>query len=131
MVVGGRVVSMGYNGTPPSMPHCSEGGCLKNSSGNCVGTVHAEINALHHCGPLAGDTMYCTDAPCLSCLKAMLAMNPEMRIVYWRDYPDADRDAFVSMFSAKLWNGGPEKVPERIAAEMLSYLPALPGERLP
>lgn len=71
VMLGDRVLSLGYNGPPPGWPHCDEsGGCAK-VAGHCERTIHAESNALmrlpqvEFTGPL---TLYCTaGVPCLRC----------------------------------------------------------------
>ncbi len=87
----GEAVATGYNGSPPKMPHCDEVGCLL-SEGRCIRTIHAEMNALLR--GRQGDTLYCTDQPCLACLKAALSAGVR-RIFYARPYPDLARDLFV------------------------------------
>jgi dCMP deaminase len=41
----GRILSLGYNGSPPGAPHCTEIGC-EIVGGHCVRTIHAEMNAI-------------------------------------------------------------------------------------
>ena len=80
-----RVVSIGYNGPPPGYPHCQE--CMRNEPGmelyDCP-AIHAEANAVIQA--TKGDTLYCTDQPCITCLKMILTTDIK-RIVYVRDYP--------------------------------------------
>jgi dCMP deaminase len=87
------VVATGYNGSPRGMTHCISKGCLTNEAGACINCVHAELNACLQCiGP--ADTAYCTDTPCLTCLRALL--NKGVRTVFfWRHYEDEDRDLFL------------------------------------
>ena len=40
-----RILSTGYNGSPPSEPHCGDIGCLM-VDGHCQRTLHAEVNAV-------------------------------------------------------------------------------------
>lgn len=92
-----RVVSMGYNGTPPGVPHCNERehGCIM-FDGHCIGTLHAEMNALANLEALSSDlTMVCSMKPCLSCLKLLLGFKVKT-IIYLRNYPDNARDTFLA-----------------------------------
>jgi len=41
----GRIISIGYNGSPPGAPHCTDVGCLMVDE-HCVRTTHAESNAI-------------------------------------------------------------------------------------
>lgn len=89
-----RVVSMGYNGSPPGVPHCNKTGCIM-FEGHCIGTLHAEMNALANLEAISPDlTMICSMKPCLSCLKLLLGFKVKT-IIYLRDYQDKARDTFV------------------------------------
>ncbi|MBI3122461.1 MAG: dCMP deaminase family protein, partial [candidate division NC10 bacterium] len=91
LILDGRIVSTGYNGTPENMPNCDEGGCVRcaervrSASGKpkfksgtaydiCI-CVHAEQNALLAAArfgiPVAGGMIYSTLQPCFGCLKEM------------------------------------------------------------
>lgn len=77
-----RVAGLGYNGVPPGMTHCKDGGCPRFLNNVPSGTPydygeglcfsgHAEQNALSH-----GDgtryknaTLYVNGRPCLTCAK--------------------------------------------------------------
>lgn len=79
-----RVISTGYNGSPPGGPSCLAGECPRASSavlpggsydtgpGSCI-AVHAEANALLYADPsrFAGATMYVTDRPCDGCQRLL------------------------------------------------------------
>jgi dCMP deaminase len=87
-----RIVSTGYNGAPPGMPHCTEVGCdvrmvdksvydeprlnVETTSG-CQRAIHAELNAIawaaRHGVATDGGIMYATHGPCLKCAQAILA----------------------------------------------------------
>ena len=85
IVVKGRIVSTGYNGTPENMPNCLDGGCFrcanrdKFQSGTgydlCI-CVHAEQNAIISAArfgiAIEGSTLYSTMRPCFGCTKEML-----------------------------------------------------------
>jgi dCMP deaminase len=59
----GRILSTGYNGSPPGEPHCFDVGCLMEN-GHCIRTIHAEANAIcfaaRHGISLRGSTLYVT-----------------------------------------------------------------------
>jgi dCMP deaminase len=85
VVLSGRIISTGYNGTPEGMPNCLDGGCHRCSrreeypSGTgydlCI-CVHAEQNALLAAARFGigveGATMYTTMRPCFGCTKELL-----------------------------------------------------------
>lgn len=84
-----RPVSMGYNGSPPKLPHC-DGSC--NERNPCKNTIHAEHNAIKwalehnpHASHLEGCTIYLTDSPCLVCCYMILGAGIK-RVVYDRPY---------------------------------------------
>lgn len=71
-----RIVSTGFNGSPPGMPHCTEVGCLiiEEEGDSCQRVVHAEQNAvLQNSGALEGSTLYTSYLPCLNCMKAIIS----------------------------------------------------------
>ena len=85
VVVGDRVVSTGYNGTPAGMTNCLDGGCERcanreryqsgTSYDLCI-CVHAEQNALLSAArfgiAVEGCILYSTWRPCFGCTKEML-----------------------------------------------------------
>lgn len=79
-----RIVSMGYNGTPAGMDHCShyEGEDINNS---CEETVHAEVNAISFAArngiSTEGATLICTHAPCVKC--SQMIINTGIINVYY------------------------------------------------
>lgn len=95
IIQGGRIVSMGYNGSPPGLPHCTEVGCeqevLKSVAfigtneklhgdvavEGCVRTVHAEANAIAFAArqgvATEGAQLYCTHGPCYGCAKLIIS----------------------------------------------------------
>lgn len=82
-----RIKGTGYNGSPPSFPHCDDVGCLM-VAGHCRRTIHAEVNALLECSPeeRKGATIYITNQPCMECTKLILASGIS-RVVYEHPYP--------------------------------------------
>ena len=85
IVMDGRIISTGYNGTPEDMLNCSEGGCHRCSNRHeypsgtaydlCI-CVHAEQNAILSAArfgiAVQGSTLYTTMRPCFGCTKEML-----------------------------------------------------------
>lgn len=82
-----RIKSTGYNGSPPSLQHCTDDGCYMHNK-HCIRTIHAEANAIMGCSPedREGATIYVTDQPCPECQKLIIASGIK-RIVYARKYP--------------------------------------------
>lgn len=95
------VVSIGYNGAPAGLPHCSElGGCLREQlkipSGQraeICRAVHAEQNAILIAArdgrSTKGTTLYSTTFPCLICTK-MLIQAGVIEVVYSEEYDDQE-----------------------------------------
>lgn len=98
-----RQLATGYNGTPPGICNCYEGGCKRCSdrihglvkSGEslerCLCT-HAEANAIIHCailgiGAVSGATLYSTSTPCLECSKMAITIGIQ-RFVCIHRYPE-------------------------------------------
>lgn len=86
VVRGNRIVSTGYNGSPPHAASCLAGACPRAAShaepgssydtgpGSCI-AIHAEANALLYAGVdgCRGSTLYVTDEPCQGCIKLIRA----------------------------------------------------------
>jgi dCMP deaminase len=101
VVLGNRIISTGYNGTPRGVTNCFAGGCAR-----CAGTapsgssleecicVHAEQNAIcqaaYHGIGLAGSVIYVTISPCLTCAK-MIINAGITEVVYGGDYAFAEQ----------------------------------------
>lgn len=90
-----RIVSTGYNGSPPGKVHCTSGGCPRGQYSHseipkdadynqypCV-AVHAEANAIIRAGHALtkGATLYVTTEPCLQCKN--LIQGAEVERVIW------------------------------------------------
>lgn len=74
----GSVAGVGYNGGPPGMQHCKDGGCPRFQEGSAPGSnydnciaIHAEENALIRSSPerRASGTLYVNGPPCFGCAK--------------------------------------------------------------
>ena len=103
-----RQLATGYNGTPPGVKNCFEGGCKRCSlrmegkieSGASLDRClcnHAEANAIMHCAILGieagaeGAILYTTFIPCLECTKMAITIGIK-KIVCLDSYPEADFD---------------------------------------
>jgi dCMP deaminase len=93
-----HILSTGYNGAPKGFRHCSEVGCLREKMGVPSGEkhelcrgLHAEQNAIIQAAvfgvSIKGSTLYCTNTPCVVCVKMLVNAGVE-EIVYSGDYPD-------------------------------------------
>ncbi len=101
-----RQIATGYNGTPPGVKNCFEGGCKrcqlrmegKIESGasldRCV-CNHAEANAIMHCAILGIEAgaeeaiLYTTFVPCLECTKMAITIGIR-KIICLDSYPETD-----------------------------------------
>lgn len=90
--VRGHIISSGYNGNAAGQPHCIDSPCpgvgLASGTGldECE-AIHAEQNAMIQCRrPFEIETVYCTDSPCIPCLKLLMGTSAR-RIVFAREYP--------------------------------------------
>ena len=93
-----HILSTGYNGAPKGFKHCAEVGCIRKkmdiSSGErhelCRG-LHAEQNAIIQAAvfgtSITSSTLYCTNAPCVVCVKMLINAGVK-GIIYSGDYPD-------------------------------------------
>ena len=85
-----HVISTGYNGSLPSLPHCDDVGHLfLEGRQGCQRTSHAEASALAQAAryghSVEGCTAYVTTLPCLVCMKLLIMAGIE-RIVYSEVY---------------------------------------------
>ncbi|MDO8560535.1 MAG: cytidine/deoxycytidylate deaminase family protein [bacterium] len=84
-----RIISTGYNGSPPGLPHCDDEGHLLEE-GHCVRTIHGEHNAILQAAAQGGtstrgSTMYTKYSPCIHCCKYLVAAGM-VRVVIGKIY---------------------------------------------
>jgi len=76
LVKEGRILSMGYNGSPHGTPHCIDEGCIISPEGGCIRTQHAEANAVAWAAregiATRGTDLWTTLSPCPSCAKLLI-----------------------------------------------------------
>ncbi len=97
-----EILSTGYVGAPPSMPHCDDVGHLiweiidekGNKTKHCVRTSHAEVNAIGFAArrgvALEGATLYVKMEPCYSCAKLIVVAGIK-RVVAKKRYHQAQK----------------------------------------
>lgn len=106
IVQNNRQLATGYNGTPPGVKNCHEGGCPRCTE-RAGGTIssgeglerclcnHAEANAIMHCAILgistgsSGVSLYSTMVPCLECTKMAVTIGVR-KIVCLEKYAETD-----------------------------------------
>ncbi len=94
------ILSTGYNGSIRSLEHCDEVGHMMEND-HCVGTIHAEANAIIQAAKNGvstdGGTIYTTASPCWPCFK-LIANCGIRRICFGEFY----RDKRIFEFAKKL-----------------------------
>jgi dCMP deaminase len=85
-----HIISTGYNGSMPTLPHCDDAGHDMDEGGHCVRTVHSEVNVICQAAKLGistkGAILYCNTLPCWSCFKTIISAGIG-KIVYRDEYP--------------------------------------------
>ena len=97
-----RIISVGYNGFLPKVPHIS-----RVRDGHEMATVHSEQNAISDCAKRGVNckdaTAYITHYPCINCAKILIAAGIK-NIIYSEDYkndPLVDELAKMSQITIK------------------------------
>jgi dCMP deaminase len=92
-----KILTTGYVGSPPGMPHCDDVGHLMrevideegHKSMHCIRTLHAEENAILQAAEfgicLKGATLYCKMTPCYRCAMKIVRVGI-VRVVAKRRY---------------------------------------------
>jgi len=96
-----RIITTGYVGSPPGLPHCDEVGHdmrkVVDETGDvkqhCVRTIHAEQNAILQAAkfgiPIEGSTMYVKMEPCRTCAMMIISAGIK-RVVCEKKYHAAE-----------------------------------------
>ena len=96
-----HILTTGYVGSPPGMPHCDEAGHLLRKvidedgqvRQHCMRTIHAEQNAIIQAAKfgtsLQGATLYCKMEPCRTCAMSVVAAGIK-KVVCEKRYHAAD-----------------------------------------
>ena len=94
------ILSTGYNGSIRGLPHCDEVGHMMEN-GHCVGTIHAEANAILQAAKngtmIDRGHIYTTASPCWPCFK-LIANAGLGRICFGEFY----RDERIFEFAQKI-----------------------------
>lgn len=91
------ILSTGYNGSIRGMAHCDDVG-HEMEGGHCVGTIHAEANAIIQAARngvnINGAELYTTASPCWNCFK--LIANSGIRRIYYGEFYRDERSLRVA-----------------------------------
>ena len=104
-----RIISLGYNGPPAGTLNCFEDGgeeaCGKDNNGSCRLGIHAEQNAIGYAARnginTEGCIIYCTQTPCISCAKLVVASGIK-EFYYIDEYRLDDGKRFLAACKVKL-----------------------------
>lgn len=105
----GHVLATGYNGVAMGQPHCLDkpcagADCISGTGLELCEAIHAEQNALLQCRDVWEiETIYCTIAPCVTCVKLLLNTGCE-RIVFADDYAHSNKSQ--SLWGGRIWQKG-------------------------
>lgn len=97
----GRVVSRGFNETPPGLEPCDTGG-HRMVDGHCVNTVHAERGAIRKMTEHGSEyTLYVTHYPCRGCAHLISSCPEIVEVVYLGDYNNSSEATELLMALSK------------------------------
>ena len=100
----GVILSTGYNGVPRGFTHCTITPCAGHGFASGAGldvceAIHAEANAIIFApDPQRIATIYVTTAPCIACVKLLLATSAR-RIVFRDDYAASGEALWMTSLS--------------------------------
>lgn len=124
LVKNNRIISTGYNGSPPGLPHCNEAGHLMEE-GHCVRTIHGEHNAILQAATIPGastegSTMYTKYTFCIHCAKYIVAAGVK-RVVYGKVYRNASCIDYLKQAGVQVDEYQPNKRWDSRVAELFSH----------
>lgn len=117
-----RIITTGFNGSPPGLPHCTEVGCLifSDRGNTCQRVIHSEHNAvLQDSANLDGATLYTSFLPCLNCMKIIISAKIK-QVVYETEKAEKDEYENTKKESAKQAGLSLRQIPEVNIIEILS-----------
>ena len=127
-----RIISVGYNGTPPGLPNCSDifdknnFDREKHHEWSKDNEIHAEMNALAFAAKqgenVDGCDLYVTISPCNDCLKN-LSMAGIKNIYYLYKYDKIDLNPELLKVVNVQEVPGAEKIKEFVEKNNLLYIP--------
>lgn len=112
LVVNNHIVSTGYNGSIPGLPHCDDVG-HDMKDGHCVRTMHAEANAVAQAALLGRSlkdaALYCNTFPCWNCYK-LLATAGVTEVYFDDEYRKDERVVEAAKATGVLLIGPPPAI---------------------
>ena len=104
-----RILSIGYNGTPPGMSNVCEREVTNEDCTPALETVkeviHAEMNAIYKMArdgqSAQGSTLFITHSPCFECAKAILSVGVSS-VFYKNEYRNMDGVHFLRSNNIKV-----------------------------
>lgn len=112
-----RILTSGYNGAPPGLPHCDDVGCLE-VDGHCIRTIHAEQNAVAQAArsgvSIDGGTAYSLFTSCVPCTQLLIAVGVKRVVIEYsyKGHTRRDVEQIMSLYSRAgvevitVWNDG-------------------------
>lgn len=127
-----RIISIGYNGTPPSLPNCDEVFDRNNFDREAHhhwskdNEIHAEMNALAFAAKTnietEGADMYITTSPCNDCLKN-ISMTGIKNVYYLYLYDKIELNPALLKVVNVQEVPGAEEIKEWVEKNNLNYKP--------